>query len=99
MIRKNRRHENRTDEDISENITLPDENGQSPFETIEQAETRARVRRGLSHLGRKHRMVVRMHDLEGFTIREIADRLGVAEGTVKSRLFYGREELKRYLTN
>jgi len=53
----------------------------------------------MSRLGRKHRVVVRMHDLEGFTIREIAEQLGVAEGTVKSRLFYGREELKRYLTN
>jgi len=99
MIRKNRRHDNRTDEDISEHVSLPDENGMTPFETIEQTEIRSRVRKALSRLGRKHRIVVRMHDLEGFTIREIAEQLGVAEGTVKSRLFYGREELKRYLTN
>ncbi len=99
MLRKNRRHENRTDEDISENVTLPDENGMTPLDAIEQAEIRMRVRRALSRLGAKHRDVVRMHDLEGFTIREIAERLGIAEGTVKSRLFYGREELKRHLTS
>jgi DNA-directed RNA polymerase specialized sigma24 family protein len=40
-----------------------------------------------------------MHDVEGFTIREIAETVGVAEGTIKSRLFYGREELKRQLLN
>lgn len=99
MIRKNRKHDQRTDDDISENQTLPDEHGSTPYETIEQAETRARVQRALARLGHKHYDVVRMHDLEGFTIREIADRLDIAEGTVKSRLFYGREELKRYLAN
>jgi RNA polymerase sigma-70 factor (ECF subfamily) len=99
MIRKNRKHDLRSDEDVSENLTLVDEDGQTPFESVEQAELRRRVQRALSRLGSKHRDVVRMHDLEGYTIREIADELNVAEGTVKSRLFYGREELKRYLAN
>jgi RNA polymerase sigma-70 factor, ECF subfamily len=99
MIRKNRRHDQRLDEDISENATLPDEQGMNPFDTIEQAEIGYRVQRALARLGRKHRPVVRMHDLEGYTIREIAEKLGVAEGTIKSRLFYGREELKRLLTS
>ena len=99
MIRKNRKHDLRSDEDVSENLTLVDEDGQTPFESIEQAELRRRVQRALGRLGSKHRDVVRMHDLEGYTIREIADELNVAEGTVKSRLFYGREELKKYLAN
>ena len=35
-----------------------------------------------------------MHDLEGHTIREIARIIGCPAGTVKSRLFYGRQEFK-----
>ncbi len=40
--------------------------------------------------------VVKLHDYEGYTIREITRILGVPEGTVKSRLFYGRLEFERY---
>jgi DNA-directed RNA polymerase specialized sigma24 family protein len=38
--------------------------------------------------------VVRMHDMEGNTIQEIAEILDCPAGTVKSRLFYGRQEFK-----
>ncbi len=99
MLRKNRKHDARIDEDISENTSLPDDNLRTPFESCEQIEIRARVQKALARIGRKHRVVVRMHDMEGYTIREIAEIIGVAEGTVKSRLFYGREELKRQLAN
>lgn len=99
MIRKNRRHAARTEEDISEQVTLEDRSLRDPFTETYRGEIRQRVRAALARLSRKHREVVRMHDLEGFTIKEIADRLGVAEGTIKSRLFYGREELKRQLQN
>jgi len=42
----------------------------------------------------KQGVVVRLHDLEGHTIREIARIIGCPAGTVKSRLFYGRQEFK-----
>ena len=42
----------------------------------------------------KQAVVVRLHDLEGHTIREIGRILGCPAGTVKSRLFYGRQEFK-----
>jgi RNA polymerase sigma-70 factor (ECF subfamily) len=38
--------------------------------------------------------VVRLHDMEGNTIPEIARILHCPVGTVKSRLFYGRQEFK-----
>ncbi len=97
MIRKNRKHGNRLDDDISENVTLQDVSARDPFRETQRAEVRSRVWKGLARLSRKHRDVVRMHDLEGYTIREIAEHTSVAEGTIKSRLFYGREELKRQL--
>ncbi len=97
MIRKNRRHAARTEEDISEHVTLEDRSLRDPFTETYRGEVRRRVQAALARISRKHRVVVRMHDLEGYTIKEIADRVGVAEGTIKSRLFYGREELKRRL--
>jgi RNA polymerase sigma-70 factor (ECF subfamily) len=42
----------------------------------------------------KQGAVVRLHDMEGNTIPEIARILHCPVGTVKSRLFYGRQEFK-----
>lgn len=97
MIRKNKRHANRVDEDVSDWTNLEDTLFRDPYTQVRQNEIRERVVRALDRLSKKHRVVVRMHDLEGFTIKEIAEQIGVAEGTIKSRLFYGREELRHAL--
>ena len=97
ILRRNKKHQQRTEEDLSDQMLIQDGKQPSPFESYRRAEIRDRVDRGLSRLGDKHRDVLRMHDLAGYTIREIAERLQVAEGTVKSRLFYGRMQLKSVL--
>lgn len=99
MIRKNKKHRQCTEEDISERVTLPDEHSPNPFDALRQAELRDRISKALARLSKKHTIVVEMHDLEGYTIREIAEILKISEGTIKSRLFYGREALKRELQN
>ena len=38
-----------------------------------------------------------LHDIENRTMEEISEIIGVPVGTIKSRLFYGREELKKKL--
>jgi RNA polymerase sigma-70 factor (ECF subfamily) len=97
MIRKNRKHANRVPEDVSDYLGLEDHRSPNPFRSAHRAEVANRVHSALARLSEKHSRVVRMHDLEGYTIREIAEAIGVAEGTIKSRLFYGREELKKEL--
>ncbi len=97
ILRKNKKHTQRTEDDISEDQRLPDPRTPTPFDQARETEIRKRVAGALDRLTEKHSDVVRLHDLEGFTIREIAQRLKVAEGTVKSRLFYGREALKQEL--
>lgn len=97
MLRRNKKHQNRTEEDISENWTIPDTRALNPLRNVERHEAGRKVHSAMSKLGRKHRQVVSMHDIQGYTIREIAEDLKVAEGTIKSRLYYGREALKKQL--
>ncbi len=97
IIRKNKKHDQRLERYISEPLDLPDSTLDSAFEKVHQAELKEKVQGAMSRLVQKHRVVVKLHDLEGFTIREISTILQIAEGTVKSRLFYGREALKKKL--
>jgi RNA polymerase sigma-70 factor (ECF subfamily) len=69
-----------------------------PFETYSDNEQRNRIHHSLNCISEKHGAVVRMHDLEGRTITEIADYLDVPAGTVKSRLFYGRKEFMEHFS-
>jgi RNA polymerase sigma-70 factor (ECF subfamily) len=55
------------------------------------------MRRGLDQLPDKLREAVILRDLQGLTYHEMATRLSLPEGTVKSRINRGREELARLL--
>lgn len=56
------------------------------------------VERALSRLPPGFREVVILHDLNGYTHREIAHMLGIEEGSSKSQLHRGRARLRRLLT-
>jgi RNA polymerase sigma-70 factor, ECF subfamily len=71
---------------------------ETPYSVYEQAECQAEVKRALASLAEPYRAVVVLREIEGLSYEEIADVLGIAEGTVKSRLRRGREALKRKLT-
>ncbi len=43
------------------------------------------------------RTVLILHDIEGFKHAEIAEKLGVTEGTSKSQLFSARRAMRRLL--
>lgn len=55
------------------------------------------VVRALGELKPEFRMVVELSDLQGLTYREIADALEIPIGTVMSRLFRARQQLKAKL--
>ena len=64
-----------------------------PDAVAEQREQRQWLERRIDSLPEEKREVVRMvHDAE-MEMREVAERLGVPEGTVKSRLHHARKEL------
>jgi RNA polymerase sigma-70 factor (ECF subfamily) len=75
-----------------------DEDG-GPFEEEELArrERACRVQAALLQLSFEHRAILLLREVEGLRCEEIASSLGLAEGTVKSRLARAREALRRRL--
>jgi RNA polymerase sigma-70 factor (ECF subfamily) len=71
---------------------------ETPYEWVEQNERQEMVARALGSLSEPYRTVVVLREIESLSYEEITEVLGVAEGTVKSRLKRGRELLKRKLT-
>lgn len=69
-----------------------------PLAFAERADARAHLRRALATLTPTRREVVLLHDLEGWSHREIAAHLGVAEGTVRAHLFWARRALRERLS-
>ena len=66
-----------------------------PDAVVEQAEQRRLIRRFVDTLPEEKREVFRMvHDAE-MEVREVAERLGIPEGTVKSRLHHARRRIAK----
>jgi RNA polymerase sigma-70 factor (ECF subfamily) len=68
-----------------------------PSDAFLRSELASELQRALGDLDDVHRVAVVLYDLLGCSYAEIAEITGVAEGTVKSRLFRGRTELGRRL--
>jgi RNA polymerase sigma-70 factor (ECF subfamily) len=60
---------------------------------------RERLHRAIDALPEIYRTTLIMHDIEGYTHTEIAEVLGVAEGTCKSRLSQARAQLRAALAD
>ncbi len=71
---------------------------QSPQELAAHAETRRLIEEALEQLDEKHRLVFLLRDVEGFSVRETAEALGISEVNVKVRLLRARLQLRERLT-
>jgi RNA polymerase sigma-70 factor, ECF subfamily len=71
--------------------------GRSPIAELELVELRERLLGALAEIPEQHREVVLLHDLEGWKHREIGERLGLPEGTVRSHLHHARHRLRQIL--
>jgi RNA polymerase sigma-70 factor (ECF subfamily) len=67
----------------------------SPTQTAQLHEQGALVRRCLEALPRKQQQVIYLRFYAGESLESIAAALGCSLGTVKSRLFYGMERLRK----
>jgi len=71
---------------------------QSPERLAERNETRELIEAALAELDEKHRLVFLLRDVEGFSVRETAEFLGISEVNVKVRLLRARLQLRERLT-
>jgi RNA polymerase sigma-70 factor (ECF subfamily) len=71
--------------------------GPAAAAAVERAELRGRLLAALGTLTEAQREVVLLHDLEGWRHVEIADRLELPAGTVRSHLHHARRRLREIL--
>ncbi len=71
---------------------------QSPAELAHQHEVRRLLDDALAQLDEKHRLVFLLRDVEGLSVKETADALGLSEANIKVRLLRARLQLRELLT-
>jgi len=77
--------------------TGPGETAADVGHQVELRDRAARLSEAVDRLPADQRAVVCLRHMEGLSVREVADALGIPEGTVKSRLHYARQQLRRVL--
>jgi RNA polymerase sigma-70 factor, ECF subfamily len=90
-----RREQLRDGEPMPFSVESPDP---GPVLRLERAELRRALMEAVERLSDAQREVLLLHDLEGWKHREIAARLEMPAGTVRSHLHYARKRLRRLLS-
>ena len=71
---------------------------ESPDRLVERRETQRLLDDALAQLDEKHRLVFVLRDVEGLSVKETAESLGLSEANVKVRLLRARLQLREQLT-
>jgi RNA polymerase sigma-70 factor (ECF subfamily) len=100
--RKNRRHMSLNDLDFNAEhdpdlMALISDN--TPRRAAGLTELQEKLNAALMKLSEPHRLVVVLHDVQGQSHEEIAKVMDCNIGTVRSRLFYARQQLQGYLAD
>ena len=85
------------DRDVDANELSPTSHDPGPIAALEQRDRVTLLRHALAELPDTLRTAVLMRDIQELSYQEIADRLHLPEGTVKSRINRGRTELARHV--
>jgi RNA polymerase sigma-70 factor (ECF subfamily) len=78
----------------ADELTLSADGDEGPLQALEAADRSRRVQEALLCLSFEHRAILLLREVEELSCAEIAATLGLAEGTVKSRLSRAREALR-----
>ena len=82
----------------SEGFDIPDDNiSASPEKKALQNEGVQKLYDAMEQLSEEHREIIILRDLNDYSYEEIAERLGLEAGTVKSRLHRARDTLRKIL--
>lgn len=100
--RKNRIHISLNDMDINaendpELVSLVSNN--TPRRDMNLSELQEKLNAAMLTLSEDHRLVVTLHDIQGLSHEEIGKIMDCNVGTVRSRLFYARQQLQAQLAD
>jgi RNA polymerase sigma-70 factor (ECF subfamily) len=70
----------------------------TPRRDMGLTELQEKLNEAMQKLSDVHRLVVTLHDVQGLSHEEISKIMDCNTGTVRSRLFYARQQLQGYLT-
>jgi RNA polymerase sigma-70 factor (ECF subfamily) len=87
-------HHDESDEEEGD-WEFPDTNQPSALDHLLSQELQAVVERAIERLNPKLKTVLLLYDVEGLSYEQIAETLGIPMGTVKSRLFTAREQIRK----
>jgi RNA polymerase sigma-70 factor (ECF subfamily) len=85
------------DRDVDPGDLMPVSAEVSPYAQLEHRDRVSMLREAMTALPETLRTAVLLRDIQELTYQEIADRLALPEGTVKSRINRGRTELARQI--
>lgn len=71
----------------------------TPRREVNLAELQEKLNVAMQRLSEPHRLVVTLHDVQGLSHEEIAEIMDCNIGTVRSRLFYARQQMQAYLSD
>lgn len=71
----------------------------TPRREVNLLELQEKLNMAMQKLSEPHRLVVTLHDVQGLSHEEIAKIMDCNIGTVRSRLFYARQQLQAYLSD
>jgi RNA polymerase sigma-70 factor (ECF subfamily) len=71
----------------------------TPRREVNLAELQEKLNEAMQKLSEPHRLVVTLHDIQGLPHEEIGRIMGCNVGTVRSRLFYARQQLQAHLSD
>ena len=85
--------------ETDEGEVIPDtqDEGETPEESLIKSDIQETIQNKIAELDIEHRTAIVLRDIQGFSYQEIAEMLGLKEGTVKSRIHRARLELKEKL--
>ncbi|MEQ1628124.1 MAG: sigma-70 family RNA polymerase sigma factor [Nitrospira sp.] len=69
----------------------------SPFDQMQRSQTESLTKQALSTLSRDHQEILRLVFYEELPYEDIAALLSIPTNTVKTRVFYAKQQLKRHL--
>lgn len=93
-LRKTGRHQREVDLDGAADLPTQENN---PFDDVHRKQIESLTQRALALLSREHQEVLRLVFYEELPYNEIAALLSIPTNTVKTRVFYAKQQLKRRL--